>query len=374
MALKREVKLFMLSERKKKILQAVIDENIKSAEPISSKDLQEKYFDSVSSATIRNELMGLEELGYLSHTHTSSGRVPTKTGFKKYIEELMPEKQLTRAEIEKLQENFNEKIDGIEDLVATTARSISEATTLASVVYMGVTAEASIEGVKLVKITDDSCLAIIVTDLGVIRDIVIEIPPNVSDEDCVTAGKILSESMSGRTIKDLQDEESVAIGVSQSVDNYRMFFDLLIKALKEREEKPIVRYGGASNLLSQPEYKSIEKAQRAMTIFENKEILAPLLESGNDLEISISVGTNENEDCSIVSATYKINGKSIGKAGVIGPVRMDYAKAVSVLREINQTIENNVEFVGLKPKNKKAFKNQRYLNSTNKHTFGKKGE
>ena len=364
----------MLSERKKKILQAVIDENIKSAEPISSKDLQEKYFDSVSSATIRNELMGLEELGYLSHTHTSSGRVPTKTGFKKYIEELMPEKQLTRAEIEKLQENFNEKIDGIEDLVATTARSISEATTLASVVYMGVTAEASIEGVKLVKITDDSCLAIIVTDLGVIRDIVIEIPPNVSDEDCVTAGKILSESMSGRTIKDLQDEESVAIGVSQSVDNYRMFFDLLIKALKEREEKPIVRYGGASNLLSQPEYKSIEKAQRAMTIFENKEILAPLLESGNDLEISISVGTNENEDCSIVSATYKINGKSIGKAGVIGPVRMDYAKAVSVLREINQTIENNVEFVGLKPKNKKAFKNQRYLNSTNKHTFGKKGE
>ena len=342
----------MLSERKKKILQAVIDENIKSAEPISSKELQTKYFDSVSSATIRNELMGLEELGYLSHPHTSSGRVPTTTGFKKYIEELMPEKKLTQKEIEKLEETFNEKIDGLEDLVSLTAKSISEATTLASVVYMGVTEDASIQSIKLVKLTDDSCLALIVTDLGVIRDIVIQIPPNVTDEDCMTAGKILTESTHGFSIQELKNGRRLEMEVMQSLDNYRLFFDLIIDALKQREEKPVVRYGGAANLLSQPEYKSIERAQKAMTIFENKEILTPLIATGNDLEISISVGANEDEDCSVVSATYKINGKNVGRAGVIGPVRMDYAKAVSVLREINQTIEKNVEFVGLRPKNK----------------------
>ena len=358
----------MLSERKKKILQAVIDENIKSAEPISSKELQEKYFDSVSSATIRNELMGLEELGYLTHPHTSSGRVPTPTGFKKYIEELMPERKLSDSEIKKLEENFNEKIDGLEDLVSLTARSISEATTLASVVYMGVTEDATIDGIKLVKLTDDTCLAIIVTDLGVIRDIVIQTPIGVTDEDCITAGKIISESTRGRTIMELKDGKRLCEDVMQSVENYRVFFDLIVEALKSREEKPVVRYGGASNLLSQPEYKSIEKAQKAMTIFENKEILTPLIESGSDLEISISVGANEDEDCSVVSATYKINGKNVGRAGVIGPVRMDYAKAVSVLREINQTIEKNVEFVGASLKNKKLTGKQEYLDRPkNKH-------
>lgn len=361
----------MLTERKKKILQAVIDENIKSAEPISSKELQEKYFDSVSSATIRNELMGLEELGYLTHPHTSSGRVPTATGFKKYIEELMPEKKLSMGEIAKLQETFNEKIDGIEDLVSLTAKSISEATTLASIVYMGVTSDATVSSVKLVKLTDESCLAIIVTDLGVLRDITIQIPESVTDEDCITAGKILSETVRGKTIGELKDERILEAELSNSLAGYRMFFDLLIEALKQREEKPVVRYGGASNLLNQPEYKSIEKAQKAMTIFENKQILTPLIESGNDLEISISVGANEEEDCSVVSATYKINGKSVGRAGVIGPVRMDYAKAVSVLREINETIEKNVDFVGLKPKNKSPKANQKYLNGQSKQERNK---
>ena len=363
----------MLSERKKKILQAVIDENIKSAEPISSKELQTKYFDSVSSATIRNELMGLEELGYLSHPHTSSGRVPTATGFKKYIEELMPERKLTDKEIEHLEESFNKKIDGLEDLVSLTAKSISDVTTLASVVYMGVTGDASVESIKLVKLTDESCLVVIVTDLGVIRDITIQIPQSVTDEDCITAGKILTESIAGRTIAELKDGRRLSAEVMQSLDNYRMFFDLIIEALKSREEKPVVRYGGASKLLSQPEYKSIEKAQKAMTIFENKEILTPLIEGGSDLEISISVGANEDEDCSVVSATYKINGKNVGRAGVIGPVRMDYAKAVSVLREINQTIEKNVEFVGLRPKNKRQLEDNSFLDDKS-YKQDKKGD
>ena len=161
--------------------------------------------------------------------------------------------------------------------------------------------------------------------------------------------------------------------VMQSLDNYRLFFDLIIEALKSREDKPVVRYGGASKLLSQPEYKSIEKAQKAMTIFENKEILTPLIESGSDLEISISVGANEDEDCSVVSATYKINGKNVGRAGVIGPVRMDYAKAVSVLREINQTIEKNIEFDGLKPKNKRHNESGKFLDN-NYNNHNKKGE
>ena len=195
----------MLSERKKKILQAVINENIKSAEPISSKDLQEKYFNTVSSATIRNELNGLEEMGYLSHLHTSSGRVPTTNGFKKYIEELMPEEKLSTQEVEQLKSNFNTKINGIEELAVVSAKTISKATNYASIVYMGLSQDAVIESLKLIKITEEMCLAIIVTDMGVIKDIMVELPSLATEEDVSTAGKIISEAITGKTIGELAD-------------------------------------------------------------------------------------------------------------------------------------------------------------------------
>ena len=331
----------MLSDRKKKILQAVINENIKSAEPISSKDLQEKYFNTVSSATIRNELNGLEEMGYLSHLHTSSGRVPTTTGFKKYIAELMPVEKLSKSEVQELKSNFNTKISGIEELAVISAGAISKATNYASVVYMGLSQDAVIESIKLVKIVDEMCLAIIVTDMGVIKDITISLPRDATDDDVTTAGKIISEAISGVTIGDL-NQINLAELISDNLVNYKIFFEELIDAIIERGEKKIIKYDGTSNLLDQPEYKSIEKAKKAISIFENRKVLTPLLESGSDLEVNISVGADEDNDCSVVSATYKINGKEIGRAGVVGPVRMDYAKAVSVLKEINNTIAENV--------------------------------
>ena len=331
----------MLSDRKKKILQAVINENIKSAEPISSKDLQEKYFNTVSSATIRNELNGLEEMGYLSHLHTSSGRVPTTTGFKKYIAELMPVEKLSKSEVQELKSNFNTKISGIEELAVISAGAISKATNYASVVYMGLSQDAVIESIKLVKIVDEMCLAIIVTDMGVIKDITISLPRDATDDDVTTAGKIISEAISGVTIGDL-NQINLAELISDNLVNYKIFFEELIDAIIERGEKKFIKYDGTSNLLDQPEYKSIEKAKKAISIFENCKVLTPLLESGSDLEVNISVGADEDNDCSVVSATYKINGKEIGRAGVVGPVRMDYAKAVSVLKEINNTIAENV--------------------------------
>ncbi len=367
----------LLSDRKKKILQAVINENIKSAEPISSKDLQEKYFNSVSSATIRNELNGLEEMGYLSHPHTSSGRVPTTTGFKKYIAELMPEEQLTKAEVAELKSNFNTKINGIEELAVISAGAISKATNYASVVYMGLSQDAVIESIKLVKVVDEMCLAIIVTDMGVIKDITISLPKDATDDDVITAGRIISEAVSGKTIAELGQIDMAEL-ISDNLDNYRLFFEELIDAIIERGEKKIVKYDGASNLLDQPEYKSIEKAKKAISIFENRKVLTPLLESGNDLEINISVGANEDNDCSVVSATYKINGKEIGKAGVVGPVRMDYAKAVSVLKEINNTIAENVNIghnMGrLTSYGQQNGNQQKYVGYRNKNKIKKRGD
>lgn len=332
----------MLSERKKKILQAVISENIKKAEPISSKELQERFFTDVSSATIRNDLSSLEDMGYLFQPHTSAGRLPTALGFKKYIDELMEDKKLSKSELELLKQGLNKKVSGIEDLAQVVAKTISDATSYASVVQMGITSDAEVESVKIVKITDDTCLIILVTDLGVIKDLMITLPWAVSDDDTAAAGRILSDLLCGIKITNIESVRPQLL-VRQEIEKYRVMFDLVLEAIATRGEKPVVKMDGASNLLLQPEYDSLDKARKAMKLFESKELLLPLASTGNDLEISIKVGASENEDCSIVTANYKINGKNIGRAGVVGPVRMDYAKAISVLKGVNDTISNGLQ-------------------------------
>lgn len=342
----------MLSERKKKILQAVVSEQIEKPQTVSSKDLKEKYFDDLSSATIRNELMALEEMGYLFQPHTSSGRLPTAEGFKKYINELMPEKELTLKEVQKLKSGFDSKINSMEDLAGTVARAISGLTDYASVVYVNGLAPATIESVKLVRISDDDALIIVITDLGVIKDLVVTVDEELSDEDLVSAGKFITQVMAGRVITEL-DAEELKIEFSLLGDKYTKLFMVVLEAIYKRENKPIIQVEGTSNLLHHPEYNNPEKAQKALKLFEKKDVLVPLLEAGNNLEVSIKVGEDESEDCSVVSASYKINGKNVGTAGIIGPVRMDYAKAVSVLKEVNSVIAEELNF-----KNNKKLKGE----------------
>ena len=344
----------ILSDRKKKILRAVISENIKKPQAVSSKDLHEKYFEDVSSATIRNELMALEEMGYLFQPHTSAGRVPTVDGFRKYISELMPEKELTKKEIEDLKSQFNAKISGVEDLAQVVARTLSTVTDYASVVYVNELLPAIIDSVKIVRITDNDAIVLVVTDLGVIKDLTIKIDEDLTDEDLLSAGKFLTQVVGGMEIGELNDVD-VEEELTSLAERYKELFSVVIEAITTREQKPILKVEGASNLLSQPEYNNPEQARNTLKLFESKEVLAPLIQTGNDLEISIKVGEDENQNCSVVSATYKINGKNVGRAGIVGPVRMDYAKAVSVLKEVNTVIseEFNQQLKIGKPKGEK---------------------
>ena len=344
----------ILSDRKKKILRAVISENIKKPQAVSSKDLHDKYFEDVSSATIRNELMALEEMGYLFQPHTSAGRVPTVSGFKKYINELMPEKELSKEEIEELKSQFNAKISGVEDLAQVVARTLSTVTDYASVVYVNELLPAVIENVKIVRLTDQDAIVLVVTDLGVIKDLTIRVDEDLTDEDLLTAGKFLTQVVGGMEIGELNSVD-VENELTALAEKYRELFSVVIEAITTREKKPILKVEGASNLLSQPEYNNPEQARNTLKLFESKEVLAPLIQTGNDVEISIKVGEDENQNCSVVSATYKINGKNVGRAGIVGPVRMDYAKAVSVLKEVNTVIseEFNEKLKIGKPKGEK---------------------
>lgn len=331
-----------LSERKKKILSAVVDESIKTAEPVSSKDVQEKYVKDCSPATIRNELMALEEMGFLSQPHTSAGRIPTAEGYKMYVEELMQVKKLSKKESEQLRTGFDNRLVNLDDIMQKAAKTISDATNYASVVYYGIASEATVEKILLVPLTDISTLVVVSTDLGVIKEETDQIL--ATEEELMQASKILTKVFGG---KKLDEIEHGYILITKELVRYKHIFDAIIDIISKRDNdiSKNMAVSGKDKLLDYPEYHDIVKLKSAISVLDQKELLYPLLAGNQDLEINVKVGGDEKlgiTDCSVVSATYKLNGKTIGTAGVVGPVRMDYGKVVSILKDMSDILEENI--------------------------------
>ena len=326
-----------LSKRKEKILKAVVESNLSSGEPISSKAIQQDYLPDVSSATIRNELMSLEELGYLTHLHTSSGRVPTTEGYRKYVQELMPTKKLTKKEISQIQSNFTDKLVSLNDIMVRSAKTISDACNYASVVYFGAKDTATIIQIKILSISESTKLVVVATDLGVISEMANL--GNVSDNDLSEAGRIMTELFAGKPLSSLEDER---YKISKELIKYKQIFEKIIETIAKRDNTKQIAVAGKEKFMDYPEFEDVHKLKNAMQLLDNDDKLLPILKnsnSGDGVEISISVG-GANDDLSIVTATYKIKGDKTFSTGVVGPVRMDYAKAISVLKEVSDTIKD----------------------------------
>lgn len=337
----------VLSERKKKILSAVIETNIKSSqtEAVSSKQLQEEYLPKVSSATIRNELNALEEMGYLTHPHTSAGRVPTKEGYEKYISELMQERKLTQKEKEIIKSNFSNKLISLKDIIEKTAKTISSATNYTSIVYSSPEDNAIIKDIKLYPVTGTTQLVVVVTSERVINELS-NLGTN-DEKDLISASQILKDVFVGKTLSAINDDSFRDKVINSELQKYKFVFDKVIDIISSNENNYLgdMSIAGKDKLIEYPEFDSVQKVKKAVSVLDDKELMIPLIKSGNDLELSINVGSNQNglEDCSVVTVTCNVSGKKKITAGVIGPMRMDYQKAVSVLKEVADTIENSLD-------------------------------
>lgn len=333
-----------LSERKKKILSAVIETNVKSksADAVSSKQLQEEYLPKLSSATIRNELNALEEMGYLTHLHTSSGRVPTKEGYEKYINELMHEKKLTAKEKEVIQSNFANKLLNIRDIIERSANTISKATNYASVVYSGPSINAVVKDIKLYPVSKTTQLVVVVTNEKVINELA-NLGTNDEDE-LKAASDILKELFEGKPLALMKNDDFRESVVTDELKKYKEVFDKVLDVIwaSEKNYSEHMMIAGKENLMQYPEFNDIEKLKKTVTALEKHETILPVITAGGDLELSINIGSDDSglSDCSIVTISCNVNGESKITAGVIGPMRMDYPKAISVLKEVAETIEN----------------------------------
>lgn len=337
-----------ITPRKEKILKAVVEDYISQAEPVSSGSLHDKHLPELSSATIRNELSALEELGFLYQPHTSSGRIPTKEAYKLYVEKLMPKRKLSSNDLNLIKNEFNHQMIQLKDVLKKTARVISEVTNYTSLAFVNDISDAIIDNIKIVKLTPKSALVIVVTSLGVLKDATVNMEEEMDDSYFDAVSKLTMQAFGGKKIHEVMKPREA---INDTLKSYKKIFDAILGILKNYYEQAGAEdfvLEGASKLLDYPEYSNISKAKSVIAMLEAKETLLPMLKSTDSVQLNISIGRDEKgdcdslSDCAVITANYMLNGKSIGQAGVIGPLRMDYSKVVSVLDYIGKTINENM--------------------------------
>ncbi len=336
-----------LSERKKKILQIVVDDYITSAQPVSSKSITEKHMKDVSSATVRSELAQLEELGYLSHIHTSSGRVPSIEAYKLYVAELMDKSKLTSKEIGHIKSALSKQVNNMESVIKNTVKVISELTDYTSVAISGHDENDVIEKVNIFRIKSTSALLLIVTENTLIKDKYISVPEEMTDEQIDSASVLINDKFKGRKISEIL---KISYEVEEQFDIYKDIFLSVISAIENyvNNKETDVVMEGQDKILNHPEYADVDKVKNFLSVVSDKDRIANLLTKEDSIEISIKIGGKDGdeeipEDCSLVTATYSSGDTKLGTYGVIGPLRMDYQKVISVLESVGRVLEEVIK-------------------------------
>lgn len=327
-----------LTERKKKVLQALVDSYITSVEPISSSAIQAKYLPDVSTATIRSELSHLEEMGYLIQPHISAGRVPSSKAYKYYVENFINDEDI---DLDRIKEDIAKKCDNVIEIVKNGAKIVSDATNYTSMLMIANSDTLTIKDIKLLDMYDGTALVLIITDSGVIKDKEIKLP-QMQGNYIEVANSLLAKSFAGKTLSQILSSQ---VDLDNELKEFKQIFEdvfeLLSEYKKSREGQLYVE--GADKIFEYPEAKNVDNVKNFLTIVGKKEKLKELMSDDADIEFSVKIGKEDGEgldNMALVSAKYHIKGKEVGQVGVIGPERMDYKKVLSVLKQLGKIIDN----------------------------------
>jgi heat-inducible transcriptional repressor len=333
-----------LGDRKKAILRAIINDYIQTAEPIGSRTIAKKHEIGISSATIRNEMADLEELGYLEQPHTSAGRIPSDKGYRIYVNELMELGNLTREETDAVKSILQlATINEIDKVIRRTTRLISELTKYTSAVLSPSVNASTLRSVQLVQISINDLIGVIVTDTAMVKNVMIRLPRPISGDTLHKINNMLNEKLVGLTIKDI--DLGVISSIQTEMGGYTEIFNAVIPALYEslKTTDCDIYLEGTTNIFNYPEYNDIGKAKNFLSLIEQKDVLKELFFEDNK-DISVTIGA-ENEDdkvkdCSIIKASYNISGRPVGTIGVIGPTRMNYSRVIRLLLSLSETLNS----------------------------------
>ncbi len=328
-----------LSARKKKILTLLVAKYIATAQPVSSGDIKEAMDDDISSATIRSELSTLEDMGYLVQPHVSAGRIPSSKAYRLYVETLPSVAGSAKAAVADIRSYFDGKMNEIEDVVRATAHVISDVTNYTSVIVVKNISDVIVKGIKLVELDAESALVVIITDSGVIKDNIIDLPRNMGSGYLDAACTMLNNMFAGKTIDQIKaSRDNLDLELSEFKE---ILNDIIAVIEKYSSRQAGVYVDGTAKLLEHPEYSEPGSARNVLTALDNKAELSNMMTKDGDIELSVKIGKDEDgiDNCSIISARYKIGTDKEVHAGVIGPERMDYEKVIKVLKHLDEAFK-----------------------------------
>lgn len=339
-----------LDDRKKKILQAIINDYISNAEPVGSRTVARKHELGLSSATIRNEMSDLEEMGYLTQPHTSAGRIPSDKGYRFYVDQLMNARCLTVEEIGSIKSALETRINELSQLLKQASIVMSKITKYTSVAVSPENETSVLKAVQVVPVERGKALVLVITNAGIIKNSIVKIPDTVSPEFLIGVSNIFNQKLSDLTIKQINmpliREIELMIG-----STHEILLPILngITDCINQIDCQEVYLDGMTNILNYPEFSDMVKAKEFLNLMDAKDIFSKVfknVDKSND-HINIQIGKEnkieEMKDCSLVSTTYNLGNVIIGTIGIIGPTRMEYSKVLAAMGYIRIKINEEID-------------------------------
>ncbi len=335
-----------LGDRKVTILKAIIKTYLETGEPVGSRTIS-KYTDlHLSSATIRNEMSDLEELGYIMQPHTSAGRIPSDKGYRFYVDRILQEKE---DEVTEFKDLMLKRVDRVELLLKQMAKLLAQNTNYATMISAPQFHRNKLKFIQLSKIDEEKLLVVIVMEGNIIKNTMIPVSTQLSDEGLLNLNILLNNSLNGLTMEqinlDVISRMKVQAGIhSEVVDKV---LNEVAEAIRADNEDLQIYTSGATNIFKYPELSDGENASRLIGTLEQKELLQELVADVNNSEsdsgIQVYIGdeapVQTMKDCSIVTANYQLGEGLRGTIGVIGPKRMDYEKVLGTLKNLMMQLD-----------------------------------
>jgi heat-inducible transcriptional repressor len=334
--------IILLTDRQLLILQVIVDDFIRSAQPVGSRSLSKKEEISFSSATIRNEMADLEELGFIEKTHTSSGRVPSEKGYRYYVDHLLAPQTLKQQEILTLKSIFAEKIFEFEKVIQNSAKILSELTNYTSIVLGPAVSINKLKRIQIIPLSKETAVAIFVTDTGHVENRTIHLPASFDSSELEKAVNILNERLMNVPLDELNVKISREVNVllRQHIQNFDLMFNMITETFKMTANEKLF-FGGKTNILSQPEFHDLTKIRSLLNMIEHEEWISELIRK-KSAGINVKIGSeNKNlamENCSLITATYSIGAEKLGTIAILGPTRMEYSRVISLLQFLSNDL------------------------------------
>lgn len=327
----------MLSERRKELLKLIVEEYIKTANPVGSSLLCDKL--NCSSATIRNEMASLEDMGYLEKTHISSGRVPSEMGYRYYVDNLMEPKKMTGEEVLKLQTIFDNKGLVLSDVITRSMEIISEITNCTSLVLGASSAENKLKEVETIPFNENKVIAIVITDKGHVEHKELNVG-KVSPNEVKKVVELINKLLVGTPLDEVSAKLEFEIKpiIGNYVKSHEALYQAFYNAFNEFSYKSHMHMAGRTKLLDYREFDSVAKVKEILNKFDDENMVKKIEADCNDINVYIGHENNFDDDVSVIKTKYDINGEE-GTIAIVGPKRMDYEKVVSLLNYIKQNIE-----------------------------------